>query len=86
MWGNPGLAGIGGILRNSEGEIQYIYSKTLGERTNDEMELVVMEQGLRILRKLQASAVVVEEDSQLAITAARRMYVGAKASKVTQYW
>lgn len=44
-----------------------------------------MEQVLRILRKLQAGAVVVEGDSQLAITAARRMYVGAKASKVTQH-
>lgn len=84
--GNPGLTGIGGILRNSEGEIQYIYSRALGEGTNNEMEFAALEQGLRILQKLQAGAAVVEGDSQLAITAMRRIYAGAKASKVTQHW
>jgi len=80
------LASIRGILRNSEGEIQYIYNRALGEGTNNEMEFTAMEQGLRILGKLQASAAVVEGDSQLIITVARRMYAGAKASKVTQHW
>jgi len=50
------------------------------------MEFTAMEQGLRILRSLQAGAAVIEGDSQLAITAAKRMYAGAKASKVTQHW
>lgn len=49
------------------------------------MEFTVMEQGLRILRKLQAGVTVVERDSQLVVTTTRRMYVGAKASKVTQH-
>lgn len=84
--GNPGPADIGGVLRNSEGEIRYIYSRALGEGTNNEMEFAALEQGLRILQKFQAGAVVVEGDSQLEITAARRMYEGVKASKVTQQW
>ena len=84
--GNPGLAGIGGILKNSKGEIQHIYSRALGEGTNNEMEFAVLEQGLRILGKLQAGTAVVEGDSQLAIIAARRMYAGAKARKITQHW
>jgi len=29
---------------------------------------------------------VVEGDSQLAIIAARKLYAGAKASKVTKHW
>jgi len=80
------MVGIGGIIRNSEGEIMHIYSRALGEGTNNEMEFEAMEQGLRILRNLQASAAVVEGDSQLTVIASRRMYAGAKASKVTQHW
>ena len=41
--GNPGLASIGGIIRSSAGEIQHIYSKALGEGTNNEMEFTSME-------------------------------------------
>lgn len=83
--GNPGMAGIGGIIRNNAREIQHIYNRALGEETNNEMEFAAMEHGLIILRNLQAGATVVEGDSQLAITTARKMYAGAKASKVTQH-
>lgn len=61
--GNPGMAGIGGIIRNSEGKIWHIYNRALGEGTNNEMEFAAMEQGLRILRNLQAGTAVVEGDS-----------------------
>jgi len=71
--GNPGPATIGGVLRDSKGEIQHIYSQALGEGTNNEMEFIALEQGLRILKRLKAKATVVEGDSQLVITAARRM-------------
>lgn len=61
--GNPILADIRGVIRNSEGEIQYTYSRSLGEGTNNELEFAALEQGLRILRKLNAGAAVVEGDS-----------------------
>lgn len=61
--GNPDPVGIGGIIWNSAGEIQHIYSRALGEGINNEMEFAAMEQGLRILRKIQGGAVVVEGDS-----------------------
>lgn len=47
--GKPGLAGIGGIIRNHEGKILHIYNKALGKGTNNEMEFVATERGLRIL-------------------------------------
>lgn len=84
--GNPGPVGIGGVLRDSKGEIKHIYSQALGEGTNNEMEFAALEQGLRILRILKSGATVVEGDSQLVVTVARRMYTGAKPSKVTQHW
>lgn len=48
--GNLGLAGIGGVLRDNRGEIQHIYSQSLGEGSNNEMEFAVLQQGLRIRR------------------------------------
>eukprot|EP00253_Pinus_taeda_P002977 PITA_02977 len=58
--GNPGLVGIGGVIRNHKGEIPYIYSRALGE--------------------------VIEGDSEVAITAARKIYRGTPASRVTKHW
>ena len=37
--GNPGPVGIGDVLRDYEGEIQHIFSQSLGEGTNNEMDL-----------------------------------------------
>lgn len=50
------------------------------------MEFAAMEQGLIILRDAQVGAAVVEGDSELAITVERKLYGGAKASKVTKHW
>eukprot|EP00253_Pinus_taeda_P011321 PITA_11321 len=49
--GNPGLAGIGGVIRNHRGEILYIYSQALGEATNNEMEFAAMEKALEFCTK-----------------------------------
>lgn len=84
--GNPGLASIGGIIRNYAGEILHIYSKALGEGTNNKMEFVAMEQGLGILRDTQGGTAVVEGDSEFAITMTRKLYGRVKASKVTKNW
>lgn len=50
--GNPGIAGIRGVIRNHEGEILHIYCRALGEGTNNEMEFAALEQGLRILKNM----------------------------------
>lgn len=71
--GNPTLADIGGIIRNNEGEILHIYSKALGEGTNNKMEFSAMERGLRILWMNQTGNAVVEGDLEVAITAARKI-------------
>lgn len=80
------MVGIKGSIRNNAGEILHIYSKALGEGTNNEMEFSAMEQGLKILRDAQVGTTVVEGDSNLEITAGRKLYGGAKASKVTKHW
>jgi len=87
--GNPGPAGIGGIIRNQKGETLHIYSSALGEGTNNEMEFAAMEKGLRILQRNyagKASNVVIEGDSKIVIDAASKIYTGTPASRVTKHW
>jgi len=73
------------VIRDRKGEVQHIYSQSLGQGTKNEMEFAALEQGLRILRRLKAGATVVEGDSQLAITVARKLYTRTKPRKVTKH-
>lgn len=84
--GNPSLAGIGGVIRNQAGEILHIYCKGLGEITNNEMEFAVLEHGLRILKTIQKCNVIVEGDSALVISTAKKIHGGTKANKATKHW
>eukprot|EP00253_Pinus_taeda_P036043 PITA_36043 len=83
--GNPGPAGIGGVIRNHKGEILYIYSPALGEAAKNEMEFAAMEKGLRILHTNQIANAIIEGDSEVAITVARRIYNGTPASRVMKH-
>jgi len=84
--GNPGQAGIGGVIRNQVGEIHHIYCRELGESTNNEMEFAALEQGLRILRNLQTSKVIIEGDSSLVISVAKKIQGGTNQSRTTKHW
>lgn len=84
--GNPGSVGIGGIIRDHSGKILHIYSKALGEATNNEMEFAAMEKGLKILLRNQTENAVIEGDSEIAIAVARKIYGGTPISKVTKHW
>eukprot|EP00253_Pinus_taeda_P028466 PITA_28466 len=84
--GNPGIAGIGGVIRNHKGDIVHIFCRSLGECTNNEAEFAAMEQGLRILRSRRQGNFIVEGDSSLAISAAKRIQAGTQTSKVTKHW
>eukprot|EP00253_Pinus_taeda_P013888 PITA_13888 len=84
--GNPGIAGIGGVIRNHRGDIIHIFCRSLGECTNNEAEFAAMEQGLKILRSFRQGNFIVEGDSSLAISAAKRLQAGTQTSKVTKHW
>eukprot|EP00253_Pinus_taeda_P022158 PITA_22158 len=84
--GNPGIAGIGGAIRNHKGDIIHIFCRSLGECTNNEAEFAALEQGLKILRSFRQGNFIVEGDSSLAISAAKRLQAGTHTSKVTKHW
>eukprot|EP00253_Pinus_taeda_P035656 PITA_35656 len=84
--GNPGIAGIGGVIRNHKGDITHIFCRSMGECTNNEAEFVALEQGLRVLRSYRQGNFIVEGDSSLAISVAKRIQAGTPTSKVTKHW
>lgn len=84
--GNPGAAGIGGVIRNQDGDIIHIYCRALGVCTNNEAEFAALEQGLKIIRTMRRGNFIVEGDSALTISVARRLQAGTKANKATKHW
>lgn len=65
--GNPGPAGFGGIFRGSEKHTRWVYVECGGEMTNNEVELWVVYQGLRIVVRNSYMNLEIEGDSQVAV-------------------
>jgi ribonuclease HI len=64
--GNPGLAGLGAILRDAEtGEVLAELARFLGVRTNNYAEWTAVEDALREARRLGATHVDLRMDSEL---------------------
>jgi len=61
--GNPGNAGFGGIFRDSEKTTRWDFAKWGGEMTNNEAELWIVHQGLRIVIRNSYRNLEIEGDS-----------------------
>ena len=65
--GNPGVAGVGGILLDPEGKIEQTFAWGLGFRTNNEAEWMALLQGLTILADTDLCRVAIFGDSRHVI-------------------
>eukprot|EP00253_Pinus_taeda_P031603 PITA_31603 len=74
--GNPGNAAFGGIFRDSEQNIRWIYAEWGGEMTNNEAELWAVHQGLRIAARNNYRNLEIEGDSQVVIEMIRKVNNG----------
>ena len=73
--GNPGPAGIGGILRDPEnGTIIESFAQVIGERTNNQAEYEALLEGLRRANHFGAQVVECFLDSQLVVEQLSRRY------------
>ncbi|MBI3956777.1 MAG: ribonuclease HI family protein [Candidatus Kerfeldbacteria bacterium] len=73
--GNPGPAGIGGVLSDSTtGEPVDSFGKYLGERTNNQAEYEALLEGLTRAKALGAIQVDCKLDSQLVVEQLRGNY------------
>ena len=61
--GNPGPAGYGGVMRNSKGGILSLFWGSIGNNTNNMVELEGLINGLKWVEKTNKSPLVVEGDS-----------------------
>ena len=65
--GKQGLAGIGGVLRNSKGEVLFMFSKRVGVCDSNEAEVLASLEALRCFSRCFQGDLIVESDSSNAI-------------------
>eukprot|EP00253_Pinus_taeda_P017343 PITA_17343 len=84
--GNPGDAGFGGIFRDSNRSVRWIYADWGGQMTNNEAEFWALHQGLQIAVRNGYSKLEITGDSQLAVDILRRLNNGQGWEKVAKSW
>ena len=66
--GKPGLASIGGVLRNHKGEVLYMFSKHVGIKDSNEMEVLTILEAPCIYHSFYHHNLIMESDSINAIS------------------
>lgn len=69
--GNPGIAGIGGIIHNWNGKMISKYARPIKPTTNNMAECKAILEGLKLCKQLGLTKVEIEGDSQIIINAIR---------------
>lgn len=72
--GNPGPAGIGGVLYDEEDQIIASFSKYLGEGTNNQAEYTALLTGLELAQKHQVEELACFLDSELVVKQLKKEY------------
>eukprot|EP00253_Pinus_taeda_P010380 PITA_10380 len=84
--GNPGEAGFGGIFRDSNNHVRWIFADWGGQMTNNEAEFWALHQGLRIAIRNGYTNLEITGDSQIVVDMLRRLNNGRGWEKVTKSW
>jgi ribonuclease HI len=84
--GNPGMIGMGGVIRDSSGNIIQLYDGSMGNSTNNAAEFGTLELGLEILSRKRMTNTIVEDDSTLVINTVKRLQNGTRVGKVQRHW
>jgi len=84
--GNPGPAGFGGVFRNNQGEVEWIYAEHGGTMSNNEEEFMAVYQGLKIAIRNGYRKIEIEGDSALLISTIRKLIQGKQWEKVVKSW
>ena len=84
--GNPGPAGYGGLVRDTDGSVLGVFWGDLGECSNNLAELEGLIHGLRWASSQPWSPLLVEGDSRLIISLVTRLQAGSNISKISNNW
>jgi hypothetical protein len=83
--GNPGRIGLGGVIKDSKGNIIRIHARSLGNSTNNATEFGALETGLEILSRKGITNAIVEGDSMLVINTVRKLQNGTRMGKIQRH-
>ena len=72
--GNPGPAGIGGVLKNEAGENVKEFAEYIGETTNNQAEYKAVVKAIEIAKELRAEELDFYLDSELVVKQLNREY------------
>lgn len=84
--GNPGPAGFGATLKNSNGEILCLVVGYLGESTNNAVELTGLLQGLQAAIDHHFHKLILEGDSQIVTQLITKILHGENLMKISPSW
>jgi ribonuclease HI len=84
--GNPGPAGFGATLRNSNGKILYLVAGFMGENTNNAAELTGLLHGLQAAIDNHFHKITLEGDSQIIIQLITKILHGENPLKISPSW
>jgi ribonuclease HI len=73
---------LGGVIRDSKGNIIWLYAGSLGNSTNNAHEFGALETGLEILSQEGMTNAIVEGDSALVINIVRKIQNGTRMGKI----
>jgi ribonuclease HI len=80
--GNPGRTSMGGVIRDSQERIIQLYTRSLGNSTNNATKFGALETVLEILHREGMENVIVEGDSMLVINTVRKLQNDTKMGKI----
>jgi ribonuclease HI len=80
--GNPRMTGMGGVIKDSDGNIIWLYARSMENSTKNAVEFGSLEIGLDILIHERMKNTIVEGDSTLVINTVKRLQNGTTLGKV----
>jgi len=84
--GNLGISSFGGVLRDENGCLLFIFHCHLGRATNNMEELMALEQCLEFLKQDNLQNIIIEADFELIINSIKRISCGTELEKVSKHW
>jgi hypothetical protein len=83
--GNPKWTGMGGVIRDSKGNIIWLYVGSLGNSTNNIAEFEALETDLYIISREGMTNFIMEGNSTLVINTIRRLKNGTRMGKIQRH-
>lgn len=83
---NPGPTGYGGVVHDHLGTILWVFWGSIGWDTNNSAELEGAIHCLLLMQSLNLSPTIIEGDSWIIVTMAKKLQQGQSVDRITKNW